>query len=240
MPIPSQEPAPRPSSLSRLMTGPVSTPDLDRRARAASWPVLRAVLIMLPIVVLVVVGFLLADIFSQIPTGVAPRHRAEALCFQLERPDPRTRERFAPPMRIEPSAALVEGHFSPGTSAGMALRQVMHLDESMVLGESRQDVGDYSVSALWLDLPPGPGGDAARGRHWLVLAWMEGADLAVCNFRFAGTNRETSSEERDWASNLMTRLLVPGNFKAGTLPRVRLWVAKDATVLPPLGPSSSR
>ena len=202
-------------------------------------PVLRTVLVLTPVALLIVAGLLIADLASHSPLGVAPRHRAEALCFELERPDPRTRERFSPPMRIEPSTALVEGHFAPGTTASMALRQVMHLEESMVLGESRQSVGDYSVSALWLDLAPGPGAEAAQGRHWLVLAWMEGADLAVCNFRFAGLSRETTSEEHEWVTRLMTRIVTPENFKAGTLPRVRLNVARGANALAPLGPAGN-
>jgi hypothetical protein len=217
-----------------MAPGPVQTlPASPHRAR------LRWVLVLVPVVLLAVAGFLIADLVSQVPLGVAPRHRAEALCFLLERPDPRTRERFSPPMRIEPSAALVEGHFASGTTAGMALRQVMHLDESMVLSESRQSIGDYDVSALWIDLPPGPGEDAARGRHWLVLTWLEGADLAVCNFRFSGTTRETSFAEREWVTRLMTRLIVPENFRAHALPRVRLSVPKGGTALAPFGPAKT-
>jgi hypothetical protein len=171
------------------------------------------------------------------PEAVAPHHRAEALCFELERADRSTHERFNPPMRIEPSAALVRGDFAPGVTAPLALREVMRLDESMVLGESRQSVGDYQVSALWLDLPP-EAGDVASGRHWLVLTWMEGSDLAVCNFRFAGDSRETSPDEREWVSRLMARLLVPDNFQAGRLPRVRLWAAHGRVVLEPFGPAA--
>ena len=237
-PTPAPLPPQRPSLFTRLTSEPVATPELDRRARAAARPVLRAVLILIPIAFLAVAGFLVVDIVGQLPEAVAPHHRAEALCFELERPDPHTHERFVPPMRVEPSAALIEGHFAPGETAPLALREVMRLDESMVLGESRQLVGDYRVSALWLDLPPGAG-DAASGRHWLVLTWMEGADLAVCNFRFAGESRETSPEEREWVDRLLGRLLVPENFQAGRLPHVRLWVAHGRVVLAPLGPATS-
>lgn len=238
----SRTPPPAPprhrSLYDRLTSEPVATPELDRRARAAARPVLRVVLILVPVALLVTAGFLIADMVSQVPEGVEPRHRAEALCFELETLDPHTRERFSPPMRIEPSAALVQGHFAPGVSAPLALRQVMHLDESMVLSESQQTVGDYRVSALWLDLPPGAGEAAAVGRHWLVLAWMEGTDLAVCNFRFAGAERETSPEEREWVDRLLGRLLVPENFRAGVLPHVRLWAPHGRVVLAPLGPAS--
>jgi hypothetical protein len=227
----------RPSLFARLTSEPVATPELDRRARAVARPVLRITLILVPVALLITAAFLVADMVAQIPEPIAPHHRAEALCFELERPDPRTHRRFEPPMRIEPSAALLEGHFGPGESAPLALREMMRLDESMVLGESQHTVGDYRVSVLWLDLPPGAGDSADSGRHWLVLAWMEGADLAVCNFRFAGTSRETSAEEREWADHLLARLLVPENFQAGELPHVRLWARHGRAVLEPLGPS---
>jgi len=234
---PRPAPLPPPSLFARLTSEPVATPELDARARAAARPVLRAVLILIPLALLVVAGFLVSDMVSRIPEPVAPHHRAEALCFELERADPRTHQRFEPPMRIEPSAALIEGHFAPGVSAPLALREVMHLDESMVLGESQHVVGDYRVSVLWLDLQPGAGDGADSGRHWLVLTWMEGADLAVCNFRFAGASRETSAEEREWADHLLARVLVPENFRAGELPHVRLWAAHGRVVLEPLGRS---
>jgi hypothetical protein len=228
----------KPSLFARLATEPVATPEIDARARAAMRPMLRWTLILIPVGLLIVAGFLVVDIVSGIPEPVAPRHRAEALCFELERPDPRTNQRFDPPMRIEPSAALLDGHFAAGETAPLALRQMMRLDESMVLSESRQMVGDYQVSALWLDLPPAAG-DEANGRHWLVLAWLEGANLAVCNFRFAGDRRDTTPDEREWVDRLLGRLLVPENFQAGGLPRVDLWVAHGRVVLRPLGPAAS-
>jgi len=235
---PPSPPPQRPSLFARLASEPVATQELDRRARAAARPVLRWALILIPALMLVVAGFLVVDVTRGIPEPVAPRHRPEALCFELERPDPRTHERLSPPMRIEPSAALLEGHFAPGETAPLALREVMRLDESMVLSESQQTVGDYQVSALWLDLPPAAG-DETGGRHWLVLTWMEGANLAVCNFRFAGDRRDTSPEEREWVDRLLERLLVSENFQAGALPHVRLWVSHGRVVLEPLGPASS-
>ena len=234
-PLPT--PPERPSLFARLTTEPVATAELDARARAAARPVLRWTLILVPVALLVVAGFLVADIVSQIPEPVAPRHRAEALCFELERADPHTHRRFLPPMKIEPSAALLQGHFAPGESAPLALREMMRLDESMVLGESQHTVGDYQVSVLWLDLPPPAGEPEDSGRHWLVLAWMEGTDLAVCNFRFAGGDRGTSDEEREWANHLLARVLVPENFRAGELPHVVLWAPHGRVTLAPLGPS---
>lgn len=239
--LPSRRSAPppgQPSLFARLTSEPVATPELDAQARAAARPVLRWTLILIPVAMLIAAGFLVTDIVSQIPEPVAPRHRAEALCFELERPDPRTHRRFAPPMRIDPSAALLQGHFAPGESAPLALREVMRLDESMVLGESRQAVGDYQVSVLWLDLPPAAGEPLDSGRHWLVLAWLEGTDLAVCNFRFAGSGGATTLEEREWADHLLARVLVPENFRASELPRVALWAPHGRVTLEPLGPSS--
>jgi hypothetical protein len=222
--------------MARLMTEPVPAAELEARARAAARPALRWMIVLTPIVLLAGIAYMAYDMWSQIPPDVAPRHRAEALCFALAMPDPITHERFNPPMRIAPSAALVQGRFAEGTAAPIALREVMQLDESMVMSETKRTVGDYEVSVLWLRLPADPGGEGT-GRHWLVLAWMEGADLAVCNFRFAGTGHELTPDEQLWGDRLTARLLVPEYFVTGSLPHVRLHAMRDAT-MPVLGPAS--
>ena len=220
------------------------------RPLPAARPGLRAAIILAPFALLIVIAYLVVDLWSQMPPIVQPRHRAEAVCFSLARPDPVTRAPFAPPMRIEPSAALVPGRFAPGTRAGVALRQQMRLDESMVLDESERSVGDYAVSVLWLSLPRGAGGApgeastaATDAGHWLVLAWMEGSDLAVCNFRFTGDaehpTREWSPVERAWGERLLARTLIAENFREGSLPRTGLRMTRG-TVMPAFGPAASR
>jgi hypothetical protein len=224
--------------MARLMTEPVPAAELEARARAAARPALRWLIVLVPIALIAGIAYMAYDMWSQIPPDIAPRHRAEALCFALAMADPVTHERFSPPMRIEPSAALVQGRFAPGIAAPIALRQVMQIDESMVMSETQRTVGDYDVSVLWLRLPADPGGEGSGvGRHWLVLAWMEGADLAVCNFRFSGMGHELTPDERLWGDRLIERLLVPANFTAGSLPHVRLRATRDAT-MPVLGPAA--
>ena len=251
MPSPSpQRQEPRPSAphpliagTRRLLTGPLSAAAIDRIAREKLRPALRVAMVLVPVVLLVVIAYMAADLWSQMPPELAPRHRAEAVCFALAQPDLDTHESFKPPMRIEPSAALVQGRFALGTPAAMALRQVMQLDESMVLEESQRMVDDYVVSVLWLDLPHDRSGNAAGGDHWLVLAWMEGADLAVCNFRFAGDetgSRQLSFDEQQWGVRLVNRVLVPENFRAGSLPHVGLRATHGHATLPAFGPVARR
>jgi len=164
------------------------------------------------------------------------------VCFALAGPDPTTGARFTPPMRIEPSAALLRNRLTPGTAAAVALRQAMRLDESMVMEESQRTVGDYDVSVLWLDLPPQ---GATAGRHWLVLTWSEGADLAVCNFRFASAPGEPVSHqvtplERRWGDRLLARVLRAQNFRAASLPQVALRVPRGSETMPVFGPRDAR
>ena len=165
------------------------------------------------------------------PTILA-RHRAEALCYSLAALDPRTGTRFTPPMRIEPSAALVRDRFSADTPAPLALREAMHLTDAMVIREWNQTVGDYAVTLMWLWLPP-----ENRARHLLVAGWMEGADLAVCNFRFAGEDRELSADEETWGRRLLARILRRENFQADRPPTVRLRAARG-TSMPSFGPAT--
>jgi hypothetical protein len=224
--------------LVRLFTAPLSPDQVEHRARQTLRPALRLMVVLVPVSLLAWLGYVAFDLWSQVPPSLAPRHRPEALCFMLARPDPATGERFQPPMRIEPSAALMRDRFTPETPAAIALRDMMHLDESMVIREWRRHAGDFDVACLWLRLPPGSGaGEASAGqaRHWLVLCWMEEGDLAVCNFRFAGSGHDLSDEERIWGQRLVNRVLVADNFHAGALPSVRLRGARDGT-MPNIGP----
>jgi hypothetical protein len=189
------------------------------------YPRAAPLLVAAPVLVLALVAWVLLAAWSRRVPELAPHHRAEALCFELERPP-----RFDPPMVVEPSAALVQRRFEPGTDASLALRQLMQFDESMVVEEHVTRFGDFDVTTLWLCLPPGE-----PARHWLVVAWMEGEDLAVCTFRFAGTDRELTPEEREWGGQLLARILRPEYFRASALPSVTLRARPDAT-LPAFGP----
>jgi hypothetical protein len=166
------------------------------------------------------------DAWSRREPDLAPRHRAEALCFLLAQPPA-----FEPPMRVQPSAALVRGRFGAATPASFALRDMMHYSDDMMIREWSQNVGDFDVALLWLRLP-----GAETERHWLIVAWMEGADLAVCNFRFAGTSRHLSSEQALWGKRLLDRILTPDNFRRTQLPEVRLR-PRDGATMPSFGPS---
>ena len=196
--------------------------------RAAARPVARAVGLAAPVLCLAALAWAVADAWQRRVPAVAPQHRAEALCFLLA-----SRPRFAPPMTIEPSAALVRGRFFPSTPPIMALREIMHFDDRMVLAEQAQRIGDYDVSTVWLQMP-----DAGTTRRVLVVAWMEGTDLAVCNFRFTADGEELTPDEKLWGTRLLARVLLPGNFERGTLPAVRLRWSRDGR-LPNLGPSRS-
>jgi hypothetical protein len=160
---------------------------------------------------------------------VSPRHRAEALCFVLAR-----LPAFSPPMTVEPSAALIRGRFGVHTPAILAMQEVMHVGPGDMLRHWAQHLGDYDVETLWLRIP-----DRTGDRHWLVVGWMEGSDLALCNFRFAGTGPDLSAGEVRWGDALLDRILVPGNFRAGSLPGVRLRPTARGT-LPALGPTAAR
>jgi len=124
----------------------------------------------------------------------------------------------------------VRGRFNPGTPPGIALRQVMQLDDRMVLSERVERIGDYEVETAWLRLP----GTETRHR-WLVVSWMEGSDLAVCSFRFVGHGDDLTPEERQWGSRLLARVLVPNNFRAAALPGFRV-PAKSEGAMPVFGP----
>ena len=191
-------------ALSRLLTAPLAPAPARRRsgpapARGVLWGALA-------VAVMAAAGWI--GWASRVPTLV-PRDRPEALCFVL------ARERYAPPLVVEPGSTMVRGRFSPQTPAGIAVRQAMGFTDDMVLREDARPVGDYQVSVLWLRLPGDPG-------HWMVLAWMEDADLAVASFHFQGDEPELSHDERVWGERLLVLALTPENFRAGALPAVRV------------------
>ena len=210
-----------------MLTRPLPTTALEKRLAAWRRPIARTVLWVAPLLGLVAVVWGIGRLVSHYAPSLAPRHRAEALCFALA-----ARPAFAPSMRVEPNAALLRGRFNPGTPPGMALRAAMQFDDRMVLSEHSQRVGDYDVTIAWLRLP-----GAETSHRWLVLGWMEGADLAVCSFRFMGETDELTPEEKRWGGRLLARVLVPENFRTGALPPFRLR-GGPGTELPAFGPKT--
>ncbi len=177
------------------------------------------------VVIIATASFMMLDAASRRVPEIAPRHRAEALCFLLAEPPV-----FDPPMAVQPSTALVRGRFNPGTPASFAIEQLMGFGREHVLKQWVERVGDYDIAAFWLHLP----GDDRE--HWLVLAWMEDSDLAVCNFRFTGDSRVLSGEERAWGERIVRRVLTAENFRRGELPVTRLRV-EDGRTMPEFGPA---
>src|SRR5262249_37692983 len=88
--------------------------------------------------------------------------------------------------------------------------------DDMVMQERTARIGDYDVTVLWLRLPGREGG------HWLVVAWMEGSDLALCSFRFASTATDLTPAELLSGQRLLGSLRVPENVRLGLMPGVRL------------------
>jgi len=217
----------RRSLLTRLFTAPLSPRALEERARRRSRRVLGWLAALLPLLFLAALASALADAWSRRPVEIEPRHRPEALCFALAAPPP-----FAPPMRVEPSAAVVRRGFPPGTPPAIALQQVMRFSDEMVLRARTQRVGDYEVADLWLRIsgPTGP-------EYWLILCWMDGDALEVCNFRFAGDGPALSDAQREWGARLLLRVLVAANFEQGALPHARLTV-HDGRTMPVFGPGA--
>ena len=220
-------PAPRPPFLVRLFTSPVTADAVERRLGRMLKPAVRVALTLAPFVFGVVLILLAAEMWTHRAPMLEPRHRAEALCFALAQPP-----RFTPPMGVEPSAAMVRGRFPLGTPPAMGLRMAMHFDERQIVEESRRRVGDYEVAIVWLRVP-----EPGVTRHWLVVGWMEEADLAVCSFRFAGRDFDLSDEQRLWGQRLLERILDPEYFELGTVPRVRMR-ADGGESLPHFGPRS--
>src|SRR5262245_58344434 len=195
----------RRGAVSHLLTAPLPATALASRARRAGSIVARA----WPLIGLALVTALLWVIWSGRAPVLTPRHRPEALCFAL------AQARFAPPMVVEPSAAVVRGRFSDQTPVGVAVRDAMHFTDGMVIQETLHHVGDYDVDGLWLRIPGGRG-------HWLVLGWMEGSDLELASFRFASDETDLTPDEVLWGNRLQREVLTKQNFRAGAVPPIRL------------------
>ena len=224
----------RPSSPARRPHGqPFSRPSppspgpgpVRSRATSARRTFPRRLWALAPLLLLPAIGYAAFDLWSRHAAPLEPRHRAEALCFALAQPPA-----FSPPMRVEASAALVRGRFTRSTPAAIAVQEVMHFSDLMVVRQRNRHVGDYDVCSMWLRLP-----EAGGVHFWLIIAWMEGADLAVCNFRFAGDMPELSDDQLRWGERLLRRVLVRENFDAARLPGVRLRAGRDAG-MPSFGP----
>lgn len=229
-------PAPRPPGaperrrrrrgwLSRVMTAPLPAAALEARLGGLGRGGLRALGVVAPILCLAALVWAVTDAWTRRAPILTPRHRAEALCYALAAPPA-----FAPPMQVESSAALVRGRFAAGTPPGMALREVMQIDDRMVISERTERIGDYDVETAWLRLP-----GSETSHRWLVVSWMEGTDLAVCSFRFVGDSDQLTADERQWGGRLLARVLVPQNFRQGALPTFRLRGSHDGA-LPVFGP----
>jgi len=200
-------------SWSRLLTAPIPTGVVEKPLRRALSGIGRALAPLARITAWATAVALLGIAgwwgwTSRVPV-LTPRDRPESLCFVL------AQERYAPPIAVEPSSSVVRGRFSSHTPAGIAVREAMGFTDDMVINEQTRATGDYEVTVLWLRLPGDPG-------HWLVLAWMEDADLAVASFHFHGDDPELTGDERVWGDRLMTLALAPENFRAASLPAVRL------------------
>src|SRR5262249_41615011 len=127
---------------------------------------------------------------------------------------------FSPPMRIEPSAALLRGRFSPGTPPSMALREAMQFDDRMVIRERSLHVGDYEVATAWLRLP------AETSHRWLVVGWMAGAALAWRRSAFRAAGGGRPPEQPRGGTRGLGRSLVPATSPAGARRAFRLHNAR--------------
>jgi hypothetical protein len=214
----------RRGAFSRWTTSPLSPDAIADRVR----PLARRLVPLLPLLLVPPLAWLGLELWSHRLPVLVPRHRAEALCFALAQPPA-----FAPPMSVEPSAALVRGRFGPSTPAVLAAQQVMHFSDEMVEYEWRRRVGDYDVSLMWLRLAENGG-----VRHWLIAAWMEGGDLALCNFRFGGDDPVLTAEQKLWGGQLLHRIMVPEYFDAAHLPVLHLRAPRGAP-LPIFGPTTT-
>jgi hypothetical protein len=160
----------------------------------------------------------------QRPVVLEPRHRPEALCFSLA-----ARPAFAPPMRVEPSVAVVRRAFAESIAPAVALQQVMQFSDDMVLTAAMREVGDFEVADLWLRIT-----DRAGPEYWLIVCWMNDGDLEVCNFRFAGDGPVLSEAQREWGTQLLQRILVESNFRRDAMPGAR-WRVRDGVTMPVYG-----
>ncbi|MEO5619024.1 MAG: hypothetical protein ABIS67_14745 [Candidatus Eisenbacteria bacterium] len=208
-----------------MFTSPVTAGAVERRISRLLQPAVRVALVAGPFAFGLLLAVLAFELWIQRTPTLEPRHRAEALCFALAQSP-----RFAPPMGVEPSAAMVRGRFPLGTPPTLALRMAMRFDDPQVARESVRRVGDFDVAVVWLRVP-----ESNRTGPCLVVGWMEGGDLAVCSFRFAGGDSEVNDEQKLWGERLLGRILQPDYFVLGSLPSVRLRAEKGET-LPNFGP----
>ena len=195
----------RRGALSKLLTAPLPRGAIEPRlggwasALARAWPLLGVAIVVA----------LLWLVWSGRTPVITPHHRPEALCFAL------AQARFAPPMVVEPAAAVVRGRFNEHTPVSLAVRDAMHFTDDMEIQETLYRVGDYDVSAVWLRIPGGRG-------HWLVLAWMDHSDLELASFRFAGDDTDLTPDDVLWGNRLKRAVLVEQYFRAGAGPAIRL------------------
>ncbi len=217
----------RRSLLTRLFTAPVSPRAIEQRARRRGRTALTWLGALLPALFIAALASALADTWTRRPVDLAPRHRAEAVCFELATPPP-----FDPPMRVEPSAAVVRRGFPETTPPAIALQRVMRFSDAMVLHARTQHVGDFEVADLWLRIAGAQGPE-----YWLIVCWMNGGDLEVCNFRFAGDGPTLSDAQREWGARLLRRVLTYRNFERDALPAVR-WRVTGGRTMPEFGPGA--
>jgi len=131
-----------PPSLSPVVPRPPRVaPVSGSRARAGS-P--RSLWIALGVVVVAAtaLGLGALDALTRRPPPLLPRHRAEALCFALAQPPA-----YAPPMTVQPSAALVRGRFGAGIPAGYAIQELMGFSDDCILRSWTQHVGDFGLGS---------------------------------------------------------------------------------------------
>jgi hypothetical protein len=206
----------RRGAVARLLTAPLPTAAIESRLqRGARW-IARA----WPLLALALAGAAVWQIWNARVPVITPRHRAEALCFAL------AQARFAPPMEVEPGAAVVRGRFSEQTPVAVAIREAMQFTDDMVVREKPYRIGDFDVLTLWLRVP------GTRG-HLLVLSWMEGVDLEIASFRFAGDETDLTPAEAEWGDRVLAQLLSTRWFHAGEIPIVRLHGTAPSRYGPP-------
>jgi len=222
---PAPSPPRRPPLLVRLFTSPVTAGAVERRVQRSFGPALQVALVAAPFVFAVLIVLLGLDLLGRRAPLLQPRHRAEALCFALAQ-----EPAFAPPMLVVPNAAMVSNRFPPGTPPELALRQAMGFDDPQVSRESHRHLGDFDLAILWVRIA-----DSDGTNQCLVVGWMEGADLAVCTFRFAGDDPELTPDQELWGQRLLDRILRPEYFEAGVLPHVMLR-SSGRESLPSFGP----
>jgi len=227
-PLSTPPPPPR-SLLDRALNQPLSPHaferDLKREMKRHAGPLLAWLwlgAIAALVCLLALVGYRWLE--SRAPL-IEPRHRAEALCFQLAQVPT-----FDPPMPVEPSVARVPGHFPANAPPTYALQQSMGFSDEMVIRQRAMHVGDFDVSAVWLRIP-----DAGGAGHWLVLSWLEDGALEVASFRFGERGPAIPDDELVWGERLIARLLIPENFTAGSFPAARVRMEPGAP-LPRFGP----